>query len=189
MLAQRRGLRIVLPVVNVGQAVGQQITPRLTSRQVAAGERHRRQSAQAFTLPVIHTQALAAPQRAVFPHADTVEDHGNHIAAIQRPAVFRQAGGGMSMVMQDALNRQRQRGRPLRRTVARMRIADHQTGGKAINRLHQTPRLMPLLFYAFIAEVAEVLTHYRLLSARQTKGIFHIGAEAQQRRHVVKPRR
>ena len=70
-----------------------------------------------------------------------------------------------------------------------MRIADHQAGVKAINRLHQTPRLMPLLFYALIAEVAEVLTQYRLLSACQTKGIFHIGAEAQQRRHVVKPRR
>lgn len=81
----------------------------------------------------------------------------------------------MGMVMQDALNRQRQRGRPLRRTVARMRIADHRAWVKAINRLHQTPRLMPLLFYALIAEVAEVLTQYRLLSARQTK-VFFISA-------------
>ena len=58
-----------------------------------------------FAFAVIHPQAFAAPQRAVFPHPDAIKGQGDHIAAVERPAVFRQASRRVGMVMQYRLDR------------------------------------------------------------------------------------
>ena len=60
-LAQRTGLRVILPVRDKGQALSQQITPRLTRRQVAARQRDARQPAEMFALAIVNPQALPAP--------------------------------------------------------------------------------------------------------------------------------
>ena len=113
-LAEGGGLRIILPVRDKGQALSQQISPRLARRQVTARQRDGRQPAKMFALAIVNPQALPAPQRAVLPHADAVEGQGDNVAAVKRPAVLGQARRSMSMVMQHRLHRQRQGRRPLR---------------------------------------------------------------------------
>ena len=105
LLTQCGGCRIILPVRDKCQAVGEQIAPRLTRREVAAGQRHRRQPAKTLALAIVDPQAFAAPQLAVLPHPDTVEGQGNHVAAVQRPAMLGHAGGSVGMMMQHALHR------------------------------------------------------------------------------------
>ena len=169
--------------------MGEQIAPRLTRREVAARQRHRRQTAEMLALAIVDPQALAAPQRAVFPHPDTVEDQGNHVAALPRPAVLGQAGGGVGMMMQHAVHRQHKRRRPPRSAVAGMGVGNHPLRGKSVNLLHQTQRLPPLRLDALLIEIAKMLAEHRFIAAQQAERIFHIRAESQQRRYVVETRR
>ena len=60
-LAQRTGLRVILPVRDKSQALSQQITPRLTRRQVAARQGDSRQPAEMFALAIVNPQALPSP--------------------------------------------------------------------------------------------------------------------------------
>ncbi|MPN19869.1 hypothetical protein SDC9_167244 [bioreactor metagenome] len=90
-----------------------------------------------FAFTIVDPQTFAAPQRAIFPHADTVQRQSNHIAAIERPAVLGKTCSGMSMVMQYRFGWQIHFAGPLAGNIARVGIMHDTLWRKIINILDQ----------------------------------------------------
>jgi hypothetical protein len=180
-----RRFGIILPVRDKGQAVGQQIAPRLTRRQVAAGQRHRRQPAEMFALAIVDPQALAAPQRAVFPMPIPSRSGQSRR---RRPAASGARPGRRRRGHDDATRAPPAAPAtpPTASRGSRDGRRNHPLRGKSVNLLHQTQRLRHCVRRPPRRDrqnAGSAPLHRRA----QAEGIFHIRAESQQRRHVVKP--
>ncbi|MNC35748.1 hypothetical protein D3C75_842420 [compost metagenome] len=124
--------------------LGQQVAPRLAGSQIAAGQRHRRESTQLFTVAVADPQALPAPQFAVFSLPDPVQHQRNHISAIARPAVFGQTCRRVGVVMPHLMLRIRHLRPKLGGAIAGMGIGHYPFGGELPEILNRIQGLLPL---------------------------------------------
>ena len=70
-----------------------------------------------------------------------------------------------------------------------MGVGNHPLRRKSVDLLHQAQRLPPLRLNALLVEIAKMLAEHRFVAAQQAERIFHIRAEGQQGRRIVKPRR
>ncbi|MNE66184.1 hypothetical protein D3C80_1617190 [compost metagenome] len=93
----------------------------------------------------------------------------------------------MGMVVQYRLCWQRHFVGPFRAAIARMGVTYDVLRAKMIHLLNHRERTAPLARHVFIAQIAKMLAQDRLPVAYQTKRIFHVCAQRQYRRTILKP--